>query len=65
MIKFVLVNDRVPTRKPFFCACCADRLEKGYIREPSTDLKYCDMVCYGFSETLAAIATEDQARRVS
>ena len=28
MIKFVIVNNRKPTRAPF-CACCADKLEDG------------------------------------
>jgi hypothetical protein len=64
MIRFVLVNNRVPAHEPF-CACCARRLDNGYIRERNTDLKYCDLACYGFSDKLAAIAYEESVRRVS
>jgi hypothetical protein len=65
MIKFVIVNGRRPTRAPFSCACCADKLEGGYIHETSTDLKYCALKCYGFSEKMAMTAINERARLAS
>jgi hypothetical protein len=53
VIKFVIVNGRRPMRAPFFCARCAEKLQEGYIREAATGLKYCDLVCFGFSEKRA------------
>lgn len=64
MIKFVIVNGRRPVREPC-CACCAKKLEDGYIHEPSTGLKYCELTCFGFSEKMAVIAIEKRARLAS
>ena len=65
MIKFVIVNDRTPARAPFFCACCDDKLEDGYIHEAATGLKYCDLVCSGFSEKMAISASQRRGRMAS
>lgn len=65
MIKFVIVNDRRPARAPFFCACCADKLEDGYVHEAATGLKYCDVICFGFSEKIAIKAIEHRSRKAS
>lgn len=64
MIKFVIVNGRRPARAPA-CACCAEKLEDGYIHETGTGLKYCDLKCFGFSEKMAMIAIEQRARLAS
>jgi hypothetical protein len=65
VIKFVIVNDRRPARAPFFCACCADKLEDGYVHEAMTGLKYCNLVCFGFSEKMAISAVEQRGRLAS
>ena len=65
MIRFILVNHRIPARGPRHCAACGEKLEDGYIHEPQTDLKYCDAVCFSFSEKMAIIAIEHHARQVS
>lgn len=64
VIKFVIVNNRRPTRAPF-CACCAEKLEDGYIHEAATGLKYCNLVCFGFSEKMAVSAIERRSRLAS
>ena len=65
MIKFVIVNGRTPMRAPFFCACCAEKLEGGYVHESGTGLKYCDVKCFGFSEKMAGCAIERRGRLAS
>jgi hypothetical protein len=65
VIKFVIVNDRTPARAPFFCACCSEKLEDGYIHESGTGLKYCDLTCFGFSEKMAIVAIESRSRLAS
>lgn len=65
MVKFVIVNGRKPIRAPFSCACCSERLEGGYIHEKITDLKYCDLVCFGFSEKMESAAIEQHGRLAS
>ena len=64
MIKFVIVNGRTPARAPS-CACCAEKLEDGYIHETGTGLKYCNLVCLGFSEKMAITAIERRSRLAS
>ena len=58
MIRFVLVNRRTPAREPVHCACCGATLDDGYVHEPETDLKYCDAVCFGYSEGRVVLAFE-------
>jgi hypothetical protein len=65
VIKFVIVNGRRPMRAPFSCACCAEKLQEGYIREAATGLKYCNLVCLGFSEKMAISAVERRGRLAS
>jgi hypothetical protein len=65
MIKFIIVNGRTPMRAPFICACCAEKLEAGYVREAGTDLKYCNLACLGFSEKTAVRAIERHGRLAS
>jgi len=65
VIKFVIVNGRTPKQAPFFCACCTDKLECGYVHESGTGLKYCDLICFGFSEKMAISAIERRSRLAS
>jgi hypothetical protein len=65
VINFVIVNGRTPRRAPFFCACCAEKLETGYVREAGTGLKYCDLICFGFSEKIAVKAIARHGRLAS
>ena len=65
MIKFVIVNGRTPMRAPLFCACCAEKLDAGYVHESGTGLKYCDLACFGFSEKMAISAIERRGRLAS
>lgn len=65
MIKFVIVNGRTPMQAPFFCACCADKLDSGYVHECGAGLKYCDLKCFGFSEKMAVKAIAYRSRLAS
>jgi hypothetical protein len=58
--RFVLVNDRVPGPHAD-CALCCRKIEKGYVREAQTHLRYCDTQCFAGD----AITVEDHARKVS
>ena len=64
MFQYIIVLDRKPF-KDTFCACCGERLVEGYLREFSTGLYYCKVLCHQWSEKMACIAIEDHARRVS
>ena len=44
-IRFVVVNNRVPCTDQY-CALCRDLIEKSYIRDPRTQLAYCDSECF-------------------
>jgi hypothetical protein len=63
-IIFVLVNDRVP-REHANCALCCATIERGYVRQPQTQLVYCDSQCFTEHENTAFPAVIDHARRVS
>ena len=45
-MKFVLVNDRTPSKQPS-CVLCRQPIGRGYLREVGTGLFYCDHDCYG------------------
>lgn len=64
-MRFIMVNDRVPMDESIRCSCCVLPFKAGYIREIGTNLLYCDMVCFKFSEKVAIAAIEDHARHVS
>ena len=57
---FVLVNDRIP-RGEAYCALCGSQIDKGYVRESQTRLRYCDLQCFAGH----AIAIKNRARKVS
>jgi len=44
-MKFILVNHRTP-RSPSSCIECSRSLETGYLRDVSTQRRYCDHHCY-------------------
>jgi hypothetical protein len=44
-MKFVLVNDRTPSRQSS-CVMCGGLIGTGYLREIGTGLFYCDHDCY-------------------
>jgi hypothetical protein len=44
-MKFVLVNDRTPSRQSS-CVLCREPIGIGYLREVGTGLFYCDHDCY-------------------
>jgi hypothetical protein len=44
-MKFILVNHRTPSR-PSNCIECARSLGAGYLRDVSTQRRYCDHTCY-------------------
>lgn len=65
MIKFIIVNGRTPMQAPYLCERCAEKLDGGYVRESGTGLKYCDLVCLGFSEKKAVSVIERRGRLAS
>ena len=60
--RFVLVNDRLP-RNDANCALCSTKIESGYVREPQTNLVYCDPQCFAGHETMAMQTLQHKARR--
>ena len=44
-MKFVLVSDRTPNKQSF-CVLCRGSIGRGYLREVSTGLFYCNHDCY-------------------
>jgi hypothetical protein len=47
-MRFVLVNGRIPCPKTF-CVFCCEPIHASYLREISTQLPFCDNVCYALS----------------
>ena len=64
LMRFVLVNERIP-RENSSCALCCGRIERGYVRDPRTRLLYCATECYGEHERMSLPAPVRQTRRVS
>ena len=56
-MKFVLVNGRTPRPQSFCALCC-----KGYLRELTTRLSYCDDICYAGKCKVAAPMLQKHAR---
>ena len=44
-MNFVLVNHRT-RRRPSCCAACSQPLQRSYLRDLSTDSRYCSVECY-------------------
>ena len=63
-IRFVLVNNRVPSTDQH-CVLCAALLEKGYVRDVQTRLIYCDAQCFAAWEHEAARIAKGCGRKAS
>ena len=44
-MNFVLVNHRTP-RRPSCCTACSRPLQRSYLRDLSTDSRYCSVECH-------------------
>jgi hypothetical protein len=59
-MNFVLVNHRT-LRRPSCCAACFQSLQRSYLRDLSTDSRYCSVECYldhaadGLAQSLAKV----------
>lgn len=60
-MKFVLVNDRTPSKQSS-CVLCREPIGRGYLREVGTGLFYCDHDCYAHHCKSAAQALANLAR---
>ena len=60
-MKFVLVNDRTPS-KQCSCVLCREPIGSGYLREVGTGLFYCDHDCYADHCKSASQALANLAR---
>ena len=63
-IRFVLVNGRVP-RADATCALCALKIKNEYVRAPRTGLIYCDAECFAEHESMTALVSVKDVRKVS
>src|SRR5262249_45765070 len=45
MLRFILVNDRMP-RAQAYCALCCTQITAGYVREIGTKFCYCSRGCF-------------------
>jgi hypothetical protein len=71
-MRYICVSGRIPKGLPRFCAFCLTAIgDKGYVRELSTRILYCDHLCLGAHTTLAIEyiekkeSHEDLARQVN
>jgi hypothetical protein len=44
-MRFVVVNDMSP-RRPSVCTQCSRTLERGYLHDLATSMRYCGVDCY-------------------
>jgi hypothetical protein len=64
LIRFVLVNDRVPGANAV-CTLCCEKIETGYVRASQTRLLYCDARCYVGHEKMTTVAVKRRERHAS
>jgi hypothetical protein len=62
LIRFVLVNDRVPGADKF-CTLCCEKVEQGYVRAMQTRLFYCDVRCLAGHEKMTALVVQRSERQ--
>ena len=56
-MKFVVVNNMAP-REPSVCAGCSRPLERGYLHDLSTSIRYCGVECFPAANAFAgSVAT--------
>jgi hypothetical protein len=63
-IRFVLVNDRVPSTDTT-CALCSLKIKNEYVRALRTRLIYCDAQCLAGHEKMTALVFKEDVRKVS
>ena len=64
LIRFVLVNDRVPGADAV-CTLCCEKIEQGYVRATQTRLFYCDVQCFAGHEKMATLVVKRSERQAS
>jgi hypothetical protein len=64
MIRFVLVNDRMP-RDDAYCTLCCEKIRETYVRDIQTCLFYCDHRCFGGHIKMTTLALKHHTRLVS
>lgn len=64
MIRFVMVNDRVPVRSPF-CAACGNGLANGYVHDRKSDLRYCTGLCFRLCQTTVRAMPKSHSPSIS
>jgi len=64
MMRFILVNGRIP-RMATYCVLCGAKIEGNYVRDISTRFCYCDGVCFAGHPTLPQRALVFHARAAS
>lgn len=64
MLRFVLVNDRMP-RAHADCALCCTQIMGSYVREISTKFCYCSRGCFLSHSRLGQLVLEHHARAAS
>jgi hypothetical protein len=63
-IRFVLVNNRVPSTNPY-CVLCGELVERDYVRDVQTRLVYCDTQCFTAWTNVAARVANGRGRKAS
>ena len=63
-IRFVLVNNRVPSTNPH-CVVCGDLVESGYVRDAQTRSICCDTQCFTVWAHEAARVANGRGRKAS
>ena len=64
LIRFVLVNDRVPGADAV-CTLCCEKIEQGYVRASQTRLLYCDARCFIGYEKMTTLVVNRRERHAS
>jgi hypothetical protein len=63
-IRFVLINERIP-RTDEHCALCGGLFEKGYVRDPQTQLIFCDTQCFAGWAHITTPVSKNRGRKAS
>jgi hypothetical protein len=64
LIRFVLVNDRVPGADAV-CTLCCEKIEQGYVRASQTRLLYCDARCFIGYEKMTTLVVNRHKKHAS
>ena len=63
MLRFILVNDRMP-RVDVHCALCCTKIAASYVREINTRFYYCGRGCFASHTRLGQLVLEHRSRAV-